>query len=92
MFCARQNVGHHLKSKETHRRSFLDGRAYRALSERKGPGESFTEVILRLASERVEASKLLALIRSMEADEELVMNVEEAIAWRRTLKLRETTV
>jgi len=62
------------------------------LSERKGPGESFTEVILRLASERVEASKLLALIRSMEADEELVMNVEEAIAWRRTLKLRETTV
>jgi len=39
-----------------------------------------------------EASKLLALIRSLEADEELAVNVEEAIAWRRTLKFREATV
>lgn len=75
-----------------HRTITVSEEAYRALSERKGPGESFTEVILRLASERGEASKLLALIRSMEADEELATNVEEAMAWRKTLKFRETTV
>jgi len=75
-----------------HRTITVSEEAYRALSERKGPRESFTEVILRLASERGEASKLLALIRSMEADEELAVNVEEAMAWRRTLMLREAKV
>jgi len=75
-----------------HRTITVSEEAYRALSERKGPGESFTEAILRLASERGEASKLLALIRSMEADEELAVNVEGAMAWRKTLKLREATV
>lgn len=67
--------------------------AYRALSELKGKKESFTDVILRLASERGNASKLLALIRSFEADEELAANTEKAMAWRATLKLRnESTV
>jgi len=75
-----------------HRTITVSEDAYRALLERKGPKESFTEVIIRLASERGEASKLLTIIRSMEADEELAKNVEEAMAWRRTLKLREATV
>jgi len=75
-----------------HRTITVSEKAYKALSKRKGPGESFTEVILRLASERGEAPKLLALIRGMEADEELARNVEEAMAWRRTLKLREAAV
>jgi len=75
-----------------HRTITISEDAYKALLERKGHGESFTKAIIRLASERGEASRLLTLIRSMEADEELAMNVEEAMAWRRTLKLREATV
>jgi len=72
-----------------HRTITISEEAYRALLERKRERESFTGVILRLASDRGEASNLLTLIRSMEADEELATNVEEAMAWRRTLKLRE---
>jgi len=59
-----------------HRTITVSEEAYRALSERKDPGESFTEAIIRLVSERGEAAELLALIRSMEADEELAVNVE----------------
>jgi len=75
-----------------HRTITISEDAYRALLERKDPGESFTETILRLASEQGEASRLLSFIRNMEADEELAVNVEEAMAWRITLRLREATV
>jgi len=75
-----------------HRTITVSEEAYRALSERKSKKESFTDVILRLASERGNASKLLALIRSFEADEELAANIEKAMAWRATLKLRRADV
>jgi len=54
-----------------HRTITVSEEAHRALSELKGKKEPFTDVILRLASERGNASKLLALIRSFESDEEL---------------------
>lgn len=76
----------------SHRTITISEEAYRALSKHKREKESFTEAILRLASERGEASKLLALIRSLEADEELAANIEKAMTWRTTLKLRKAAV
>ncbi len=75
-----------------HRTITISEEAYRALSERKGQKESFTDVILRLASDRGEASNLLAVIRGLEADEELAANVEKAMAWRTTRRFRQTAV
>jgi len=75
-----------------HRTITISEEAYKALSKHKGEKESFTEAILRLASERGEASKLLALVRGFEADEELAANVEKAMAWRTTFKFRQAAV
>jgi predicted CopG family antitoxin len=65
--------------------------AYNALAAKKEEHESFTDVILRVTSDRGKASSLLKLIKSWPSDEELARNVEAAMKKTRKAKLRRVT-
>jgi predicted CopG family antitoxin len=62
--------------------------AYDALATRKKENESFTDVILRVTSDRGKASSLLKLVESWSPDEDLARSIESAMKKTRKAKLR----
>ncbi len=70
-----------------HKTITISEEAYNALAAKKEEHESFTDVILRVTSDRGKASSLLKLIESWPPDEELARNVEAAMKRTRKAKL-----
>ncbi|MCS4539660.1 MAG: antitoxin VapB family protein [Thaumarchaeota archaeon] len=62
-----------------HRTVTISDEAYRALSRLKNGKESFTDVILRLASSRGSATRLLAYLRELSPSDELARGIEFAM-------------
>lgn len=70
-----------------HKTITISEEAYSALVQRKKENESFTDVILRVTSDRGKASSLLKLVESWQPDEDLAKNVESAMKRMRKSKL-----
>lgn len=70
-----------------HKTLTISEEAYDALARLKGRDESFTKVILRLASRRSSGS-LLDYVRSLPPDEELASAVERVLEKRKFIRLR----
>ena len=70
-----------------HKTLTISEEAYDALARLKSKDESFTKVILRLASKRSK-SGLLDYVRSMPADEGLASRLEKVLEKRKTVRLR----
>lgn len=71
-----------------HKNITISEEAYSALAARKKENESFTDVILRVTSDKGKASSLLRLIDSWSPDEDLARSVESAMRSTRKAKLR----
>jgi len=72
-----------------HKTITISEEAYDALARMKKTNESFTDVILRLASKKGSAQALLDFIDRIPASEEFARNVEEVMKGTRRAKLRE---
>jgi len=66
--------------------------AYRELARMKRENESFTEVILRLTSERGSAKALLSYLERAGRDEELARNIESVMERTRKARLQKVTL
>jgi len=71
-----------------HKNITISEEAYSALAMRKKENESFTDVILRVTSDRGKASSLLKLVESWSPDEDLARKIESAMKRTRKAKLR----
>lgn len=71
-----------------HKNITISEEAYLALAARKRDNESFTDVILRVTSDKGKASSLLKLIDSWSPDEDLARSVESAMKSTRKAKVR----
>jgi predicted CopG family antitoxin len=71
-----------------HKTITISEEAYNALAAKKEEHESFTDVILRVTSDRGKASSLLKLIESWPPDEDLANSIESAMKRTRKAKLR----
>ena len=86
--------------KDTHLHTFrvahktitISEEAYHALSKMKKVGESFTDVILRVASSRGSASGLLLSLGQIGYDEDLARNIEAVMMETRKPMMRRRTV
>ena len=78
----------HIRALLAHKTLTISEEAYNALAREKQENESFTEVILRMTSQRGKASSLLKVIEEMPADEELARNVESVMKKMRKSKMR----
>ena len=70
-----------------HRNITISDEAYRELSRMKRERESFTEVVLRLASGRGSAKALLEYLEGATSSEELADNIESAMERTRKASL-----
>jgi predicted CopG family antitoxin len=70
-----------------HKTLTISEEAYSALASLKDRGESFTDVILRLASKKRKGT-LLEYVRSMDPDEEFAQVLEQIVKRRETLSVR----
>lgn len=70
-----------------HKTLTVSEEAYAALAKLKNHGESFTQVILRLAAKK-RTGTLLEYVRSMEPDEEFAQTLEEIVRNRQRLSVR----
>ena len=75
-----------------HRTITISDEAYRALSKLKRAKESFTDVILRLASGRGRATNVLNYIERLPPSEELAKNIEMAMTRTRKAALRKVVI
>jgi predicted CopG family antitoxin len=75
-----------------HKTITISEEAYNALAIIKDPNESFTDVILRLASKKGDPKALLEFLEKMQPDEELARNIEGAMKETRAAKLRDFSV
>ena len=75
-----------------HRTITISDEAYRALSKLKRAKESFTDVILRLASGRGSATNVLNYIERLPPSEELAKNIEMAMTRTRKAALRKAVI
>ena len=75
-----------------HRTITISDEAYRALSKLKRAKESFTDVILRLASGRGSATNVLNYIERLPPSEELAKNIEMAMTRTRKAALRKVVI
>ncbi len=75
-----------------HKTITISEEAYDALAKMKKERESFTDVILRVASSRGSASSLLRSLREIGHHEELARNIEASMKRTRKAQLRRTTV
>ena len=75
-----------------HKTITISEEAYEALAKMKKERESFTDVILRVASSRGSASSLLRSLREIGHHEELARNIEASMKRMRKAQLRRTTV
>lgn len=71
-----------------HRNITISEQAYAALARLKKERESFTDVILRVASEKGNAAALLRVVKSMAPDDDLAEQIERASARLRGVRLR----
>lgn len=71
-----------------HKNITISEEAYSALAARKKENESFTDVILRVTSDRGKTSSLLKLVDGWTPDEDLARSVESAMKSTRKAKLR----
>ena len=71
-----------------HKNITISEEAYTALATRKKENESFTDVILRVTSDKGKASSLLKLVESWSPDEDLAKSIESAMKRTRKAKLR----
>jgi predicted CopG family antitoxin len=71
-----------------HRTITISEEAYNALAARKKENESFSEVILRVTSDKGKASSLLKAIESWAPDEDLASSIESVMKRTRKVKLR----
>jgi predicted CopG family antitoxin len=70
-----------------HKTLTISEEAYHALARLKNRGESFTEVILRIAAKNRKGA-LLDYVRSQHPDEELARSLEEIVQNRERLSVR----
>lgn len=70
-----------------HRNITISDEAYRELSRMKRERESFTEVVIRLASGRGSAKALLEYLEGATSSEELADNIESAMERTRKASL-----
>ena len=70
-----------------HKTLTISEEACSALARLKNRGESFTDVVLRLASKKSKGT-LLEYVRSMHPDEEFAQVLEEIVKRRETLRVR----
>jgi predicted CopG family antitoxin len=71
-----------------HKTITISEEAYEALARSRTDNESFTKVILRLTSERSNASSLLEHLAASPADEELAGRIENVMRRTRSARLR----
>lgn len=74
-----------------HKTITISERAYDALARRKEKNESFTDVILKMTSEKGSAALLLQYIESTPRNDNLADNIEDAMKRTRRAKLRSLT-
>jgi predicted CopG family antitoxin len=82
------NINTHTYTDMAHKNITISEEAYNALATRKKENESFTDVILRVMSDKGKASSLLKLVESWTPDEDLASNIESAMKRTRRVKLR----
>ncbi len=70
-----------------HKTLTVSEEAYSALAKLKSQGESFTDVILRLATKKSKGS-LLDYVRSLDPDEDFARILEEIVKSRQTFQIR----
>jgi len=70
-----------------HKTLTISEEAYTALARLKEPRESFTDVVLRLASRRRKGT-LLDFVRSMQPDEEFAKTLEQILESRERSRVR----
>ena len=75
-----------------HKTITISVKAYEALAKSRTDNESFTKVILRLTSERSNASSLLEHLAASAADEELAGSIENIMRRTRSARLRPTGI
>ncbi|MGQ9515567.1 MAG: antitoxin VapB family protein [Thermoproteota archaeon] len=75
-----------------HKTITISEEAYRELARIKRENESFTEVILRLTSERGSAKALLSYLERVGSSEELARNVESVMERTRNVRLHKVTL
>jgi len=75
-----------------HKTITISEEAYNALARMKKENESFTDVILRIASKKGDPKALLEFLEKMEPNEELAHNIEEAMKETRKAKLRDFSI
>ncbi|MBI2184054.1 MAG: antitoxin VapB family protein [Thaumarchaeota archaeon] len=78
----------HIKPALAHRTITISEEAHRSLAKLKKDKESFTEVILRLASARGSATHLLKYLEQMQPSEDLAESIDAATRRTRRAKLR----
>ncbi|MDG6905157.1 MAG: antitoxin VapB family protein [Nitrososphaerota archaeon] len=71
-----------------HKNITISEEANAVLATRKRENESFTDVILRVTSDKGKASSLLKLVDSWTPDEDLAKSVDSAMKKMRKSKLR----
>ena len=74
-----------------HKTITVSEEAYNALARKKKENESFTDVILRVTSDRGKASSLLKYIETLPKDEDLAKSIESSMERMRRAKLRKVT-
>lgn len=70
-----------------HKTLTISEEAYASLARMKSRGESFTDVVLRLAA-KTRRGSLLDYVRKMEPDEEFAKTLEEIVGSREQAQVR----